>query len=87
MKPMTDTPAESAEVRALREELNVTRNLVTMLGRDLDAARAALAALNTQWKEALQKYEGCAYWIAAEQHSCPKCAPLRALLSEGKPGK
>jgi hypothetical protein len=51
------------------------------------AIRAALAALNAQWKEALLQYEGCAYWIAAEQHSCAKCAPLRALLSEGKPGK
>jgi hypothetical protein len=49
--------------------------------------RAALAALNAQWKEALLQYEGCAYWIAAEQHSCAKCAPLRALLAEGKPGK
>jgi hypothetical protein len=45
---------------------------------------AALAALNAQWKEALLQYEGCAFWIAAEQHSCSKCAPLRALLSEGK---
>jgi hypothetical protein len=74
--------AETAYIRAMAK-------FTSNAGIDAieEQIRAALAALNAQWKEALLQYEGCAFWIAAEQHSCAKCAPLRALLSEGKPGK
>lgn len=95
MKTMTDTPAESAEdPRTPEPRFSVTTYAAAIRGGDdveailrvaiRYAVRAALAALNAQWKEALLQYEGCAFWIAAEQHSCPKCAALRALLSGGR---
>jgi hypothetical protein len=91
---MTDTPAESAEAPRTPEEEAAHLCGRVLCGDDEEdvpaiarAIRIALAALNAQWKQALLQYEGCAYWIAAEQHSCAKCAPLRALLSEGKPGQ
>jgi hypothetical protein len=75
-----------------REEM--AQNIANVTGIAPEAREPArllalqlLRMADAEWREALLRFYACPYWLTAKGHSCPDCAPLRALLSEGKPGQ